>query len=152
MFGGKDISDDLMGYKAQVGYVPEEAHIYTYLTAPEYLRLSDGCAAFRKPASSGKSTPSCSCSASPRTHPLASFSKGMRQKVLISAALLTIRGSIVLDEPTSGLTSPTRSCCGPSCRRWQRRDGLVFYSSHELETTEKISTRVIIPARRRRRR
>src|SRR5262245_7623871 len=39
LFDGQDISDDLMGYKAQVGYVPEEAHLYTYLTAPEYLRL-----------------------------------------------------------------------------------------------------------------
>jgi len=35
LFDGRDIQDDLIGYKAQVGYVPEEAHVYTYLTARE---------------------------------------------------------------------------------------------------------------------
>src|SRR6187402_3836357 len=39
LLDGQDIQDDLVAYKAQVGYVPEEAHVYTYLTAPEYLRL-----------------------------------------------------------------------------------------------------------------
>ena len=39
LFDGADIQDDLVEYKAQLGYVPEEAHLYTYLTAPEYLRL-----------------------------------------------------------------------------------------------------------------
>ena len=34
-FDGADIQDDLIGYKSQVGYVPEEAHVYTYLTGPE---------------------------------------------------------------------------------------------------------------------
>src|SRR5262245_41544415 len=38
-FNGTDIQDNLLEYKAQVGYVPEEAHVYTYLTGPEYLRL-----------------------------------------------------------------------------------------------------------------
>ena len=38
-FDGADIPDDLVAHKARVGYVPEEAHVYTYLTGPEYLRL-----------------------------------------------------------------------------------------------------------------
>src|SRR5690242_19340109 len=40
LFEGQDIQEHLVEYKAQVGYVPEEAHVYTYLTAPEYLRLT----------------------------------------------------------------------------------------------------------------
>ncbi len=36
---GQDVRDDLLGYKAQIGYVPEEAVLYTYLTGPEYLTL-----------------------------------------------------------------------------------------------------------------
>ena len=36
---GHDMRDDLLGYKAQIGYVPEEAVLYTYLTGPEYLSL-----------------------------------------------------------------------------------------------------------------
>src|SRR5262245_4954307 len=39
LFDGQDIQDHLVEYKALVGYVPEEAHVYTYLTGPEYLRL-----------------------------------------------------------------------------------------------------------------
>src|SRR5687767_9771922 len=39
LFDGQDIQDDLIAYKTQVGYVPEEAHVYTYLSGPEYLRL-----------------------------------------------------------------------------------------------------------------
>jgi ABC-type dipeptide/oligopeptide/nickel transport system ATPase component len=38
-FNGADIQENLLDYKAQVGYVPEEAHVYTYLTGPEYLRF-----------------------------------------------------------------------------------------------------------------
>src|SRR5918994_2688810 len=38
LFDGSDIQNNLVDYKANVGYVPEEAHIYTHLTAPEYLR------------------------------------------------------------------------------------------------------------------
>src|SRR5215467_6278241 len=38
-YDGSDIQEDLVAYKALVGYVPEEAHVYTYLTGPEYLRL-----------------------------------------------------------------------------------------------------------------
>src|SRR4029450_12023105 len=37
---GADIQEDLVAYKAQVGYVPEEAHVYTYLTGAEFLRLT----------------------------------------------------------------------------------------------------------------
>src|SRR6187402_304530 len=40
LFDGRDIQSQLMAYKAEVGYVPEEAHVYTYLTGPEYLRLT----------------------------------------------------------------------------------------------------------------
>src|SRR4026208_1477391 len=40
LFDDRDIQDDLVEYKSHVGYVPEEAHVYTYLTGPEYLRLT----------------------------------------------------------------------------------------------------------------
>src|SRR5918992_5544513 len=39
LYEGTDIQQDLIRYKSQVGYIPEEANVYTYLTAVEYLRL-----------------------------------------------------------------------------------------------------------------
>src|SRR5262250_2386662 len=39
LYGGRSIQKDLVGYKRQIGYVPEEPHLYPYLTAREYLDL-----------------------------------------------------------------------------------------------------------------
>ncbi len=146
LFDGKDIQDDLVAYKAHVGYVPEEAHVYTYLTAPEYLRL---CGRLRGLAASaleekidtflrilGLDTD--------RHATLASFSKGMRQKVLLSAALIHNPRVIILDEPVSGLDVSTALVVRTIVRTLAAEGRIIFYSSHELDTVEKISTRVMI--------
>jgi ABC-2 type transport system ATP-binding protein len=146
LFDGVDIQDDLVGYKAQVGYVPEEAHVYPYLTGPEYLRL---CGRLRGIDAAtleekierflrlfGLDTDSHA--------PLASFSKGMRQKVLLSAALLHNPRILVLDEPVSGLDVSTARMLRAVVRTLAGEGRIIFYSSHELDTVEKISTRVMI--------
>ena len=145
-FDGRDIQDDLIGYKAQVGYVPEEAHVYTYLTAPEYLRL---CGRLRGIAAGqlddkidrflrilGLDTD--------RQATLAAFSKGMRQKILLSAALLHNPRLVILDEPVSGLDVTTALIVRTIVRALAADGRIIFYSSHELDTVEKISTRVMI--------
>jgi ABC-2 type transport system ATP-binding protein len=75
---------------------------------------------------------------------LASFSKGMRQKVLLAAALLHNPRLLVLDEPVSGLDVSTALILRSLVRALAEAGHLVVYSSHELETVEKISTRVMI--------
>ncbi len=145
-FDGKDIQDDLVSYKALVGYVPEEAHVYTYLTAPEYLRLCGRlrglpAAALEKKIDTflrilGLDTD--------RHATLASFSKGMRQKVLLSAALIHNPRVIILDEPVSGLDVSTALVVRTIVRALAAEGRTIFYSSHELDTVEKISTRVMI--------
>jgi ABC-2 type transport system ATP-binding protein len=76
--------------------------------------------------------------------PMSSFSKGMRQKVLLSAALLHNPRVLVLDEPVSGLDITTALVMRTVVRTLASRGKCIFYSSHELEAIEKISTRVII--------
>jgi ABC-2 type transport system ATP-binding protein len=145
-FDGRNIQEDLVAYKAQVGYVPEEAHVYTYLTAPEYLRL---CGRLRGIAAAtleqkidrflrilGLDTD--------RHATLASFSKGMRQKVLLSAALIHNPRVVILDEPVSGLDVSTALVMRTIVRALAQAGRIIFYSSHELDTVEKISTRVMI--------
>jgi len=146
LFDGRDIQDDLIGYKAQVGYVPEEAHVYTYLTGPEYLRLVGRL----REMPSGKLEQKINrflhiFGLDGDYHAqLASYSKGMRQKILLSAALLHNPKVIVLDEPVSGLDVSTALVMRTVVRSLAADGRIIFYSSHELETIEKISTRVII--------
>jgi ABC-2 type transport system ATP-binding protein len=75
---------------------------------------------------------------------LSSYSKGMRQKILLSAALLHNPKVVVLDEPVSGLDVSTALVLRAVVRTLAGTGRIIFYSSHELETIEKISTRVII--------
>ena len=146
VFDGTNIQEDLVGYKAHVGYVPEEANVYTYLTAPEYLRL---CGRLRGIATApleekidrflrilGLDTD--------RHATLSSFSKGMRQKVLLSAALLHNPRVVILDEPVSGLDVSTALVMRTIVKALAADGRIIFYSSHELDTVEKISTRVMI--------
>ncbi len=81
---------------------------------------------------------------SDRDNPIGSYSKGMRQKVLISAALLHDPEILLLDEPLSGLDVTTGLVVRDLVRRLAGEQKIVVYSSHVLEVTEKICTRVLI--------
>jgi ABC-2 type transport system ATP-binding protein len=146
LFDGADIQSNLIAYKAEVGYVPEEANVYTYLTAPEYLRLCGRLQGLApKPLEEkidaflrilGLDTD--------RHAALSSFSKGMRQKVLLAAALVHNPRVVILDEPASGLDVSTALVMRTIVKALADEGRIIFYSSHELDTVEKISTRVMI--------
>ena len=146
LFDGRDIQEDLIGYKAQVGYVPEEAHVYTYLTGPEYLRMVGRLRGLPSSVLERKIDRFLRLFGLDRDYhaSLASYSKGMRQKILLSAALLHNPRVLVLDEPESGLDVHTALVLRAAVRALAEDGRIIFYSSHQLETIEKISTRVII--------
>src|SRR5688572_20184433 len=102
---GADIHDQLLTYQSLVGYVPEEPRLYTYLTAVEYLELVGGLRHIERKILTRRIERYLELFglSSDRYTPLASFSKGMRQKVLISAALIHDPAIILFDEPNSGL-------------------------------------------------
>jgi len=129
-----------------VGYVPEEAHVYTYLTGPEYLRLTGRLRGIAEgPLEQKISRFLAIFGLDTDVHaPLSAFSKGMRQKILLAAALLHNPRVVVLDEPVSGLDVSTALVMRSVVRSLAADGRIIFYSSHELETIEKISTRVII--------
>jgi ABC-2 type transport system ATP-binding protein len=145
-FDGRDIQDDLIAYKAQVGYVPEEANVYTYLTAPEHLRL---CGRLRHIAPGPLEEKIDRFLRilnldTDRHAALSSFSKGMRQKVLLAAALIHNPRVVILDEPVSGLDVSTALVLRTIVKALAADGRVIFYSSHELDTVEKLSTRVMI--------
>ena len=79
-----------------------------------------------------------------RHAPLASYSKGMRQKVLLSAALLHDPELLILDEPFSGLDVNTAMVLRGLLAKLAARGKMVLYSSHVLEVVEKVCDRVLI--------
>jgi ABC-2 type transport system ATP-binding protein len=146
LLDGVDIQEQPLISKAQIGYVPEEAHVYTYLTGPEYLRLTGRLRGIKSSVLEEKIDRLLRLFRLDAVYhvPLASFSKGMRQKVLISSALLHNPRLVVLDEPTSGLDVSAALVLRAVVRALAAEGRIVLYSSHELDVIEKISTRVII--------
>ena len=79
-----------------------------------------------------------------RHTPLSSYSKGMRQKILLSAALLHDPEILILDEPFSGLDVTSALMLRSLLRTLAARGKIILYSSHVLEVVEKICSTVLI--------
>ena len=79
-----------------------------------------------------------------RHAPISSYSKGMRQKILLSAALMHNPQLILLDEPFSGLDVGSALVLRSLIQELAARGKVVLFSSHELETVEHVCSRVVI--------
>ncbi len=143
---GIDIHAQLSGYQATLGYVPEEPRLYAYLTAPEYLRLVGGLRDIDDGVLERRIDRYLELFGldSDRYAPLSSFSKGMRQKVLISAALLHDPAVVVFDEPCSGLDVASTLMLRSVVRALAEAGKVIVYSSHVLDMVEKVCSDVII--------
>jgi ABC-2 type transport system ATP-binding protein len=143
---GEDVRNDLLGYKARVGYVPEEAVLYTYLTGPEYLSLVGQLRSVEPRQLQARIDGFLSLFNLKEDvlAPLSAYSKGMRQKILISAALLHDPAIVILDEPNSGLDVTTTLVLRSLVQTLAAEGRMIVYSSHVLETVERVATDVII--------
>jgi ABC-2 type transport system ATP-binding protein len=146
LFEGAPIQRDIIGYKKRVGYVPEEPHLYAHLSGLEYLIMAAQLRGLAR-----KSAAECIDGLlrlfslhEDRNVPISSYSKGMRQKVLLAAALLHNPDLILLDEPFSGLDVGTALVLRSLIEELARRGKVVLFSSHELETVERICSHVVI--------
>ena len=145
-FNGRDIREAPLEYKARIGYVPEEAHLYTYLTGPEYLMLVGGLRGLTRPTIARRSDAFIELFGltDDRETQLAGYSKGMRQKILIAAALLHDPDIVILDEPNSGLDVTSSLVLRSLVKRLAAAGKIIVYSSHVLESVEQAATEVMI--------
>ncbi len=146
LFEGCDIKDHLIEYKRRLGYVPEEQYLYPHLSGMEYLQLVGRLRSLPEKLLNHKIDEFLRLfGLHPHRHSLiSSYSKGMRQKVLITAALLHDPDVLIFDEPLSGLDVTTALIFRDLVRALAQRGKIILYSSHVLEVVEKLCSRVII--------
>jgi ABC-2 type transport system ATP-binding protein len=148
---GRDVDADLQAFKARIGYVPEEAHLYTFFTPPEYLEFVGRLRGLDGPRLERRIDEFLRLFnlESARYQPITACSKGMRQKVLISAALIHDPDIVVLDEPCSGLDVSTTLVLREMIQQLSAAGKIIVYSSHVMDMVEKVSSRVLIVHRSR---
>jgi ABC-2 type transport system ATP-binding protein len=145
-FDGQPIQRDLLGFKKRMGYVPEEPHLYSHLSGLEYLVMVGQLRELpaQRTAERIDGLLRLLSLHGDRHAPLSSYSKGMRQKILFSAAVLHNPDLILLDEPFSGLDVPTSLVLRELIQELAARGKVVLFSSHELETVERVCSHVVI--------
>jgi ABC-2 type transport system ATP-binding protein len=143
---GTDIQQQLLAYQAAVGYIPEEPRLYTYLSASEYLDLVGGLRGIPRTTLTRRIDRYLEIFGldTDRHAPLSAFSKGMRQKVLIAAALIHDPELVVLDEPNSGLDVAATLVLRSLVATLAERRKVIIYSSHMLDAVEKVCQEVVI--------
>jgi ABC-2 type transport system ATP-binding protein len=146
LFDGRPIRDDLMAYRQRLGYVPEEPHLYTHLSGLEYLQMVAQLRDMNRKVATERIRGLLRVFGlyGDRDLSLASYSKGMRQKILLSAALMHNPELILLDEPFSGLDVGSSLVLRSLIEELAARGKVVLFSSHELETVERISSHIVI--------
>ncbi|MFD2938118.1 ABC transporter ATP-binding protein [Spirosoma flavum] len=143
---GMDVRTQALEIKRRIGYVPENAALYDTLTPIEYLQfigqLYDlNTTHIERRALEMLRLFQLSDHANAR---MTTFSKGMRQKVLLISGLLHNPDVIFLDEPLSGLDANAVVLVKEIMRQLATSGKTIFYSSHIMDVVEKISDRIII--------
>jgi len=146
MLNGVDIRTDLLGYKQKLGYVPEEAQLYTWMSGAEYLSFCARLRGLTRAQAERRIDALLNIFGlqTDRDAAMSAYSKGMRQKILLSAALIHNPTIIVLDEPCSGLDVGTTLVIRSLIQRLGKAGCIVIYSSHELEMVERVCGEVLI--------
>ena len=140
-YDGLDLKKNLQSIQKQVGYLPENNPLYNEMYVIEYLKYVGSLYKLKNPPYEEilKKTGILDY----RHHKIQTLSKGYRQRVGLSAALVNNTHLLILDEPTTGL-DPNQLVSIRKLIRELGRDKTVLLSTHILQEVDALCDRVII--------
>jgi ABC-2 type transport system ATP-binding protein len=146
LFNGRNIRDAATGFKHRLGYVPEEPNLYGYLTGLEYLQLAGGLRGLPEARVLQKADQLLELLSlrDARWVPISAYSKGMKQRVLIAAALLHDPDVLIFDEAQSGLDIANSLLFRHLLPTLAARGKAILYISHILELVEKVCEHIVV--------
>lgn len=145
-FNRQDVRDNPLEFRRQLGYIPEEPFLYPFLSGREYLELVGRLRGVPADLLTRKIDVCLELFGilGAADQSIGSYSKGMRQKVLLTAALFHDPAVIVFDEPESGLDVSSTLVLRHLVRELAARGKTIVYSSHQLDSVERVCSRVIV--------
>lgn len=143
---GRDISNGDITYKKKIGYVPEMADVYDNLTGYEYLTFVGELYGLNHDLVEYKAKGLMDLFGIGEVFHtrIVSYSKGMRQKLLIISSLLHNPELLFLDEPINGLDANSVMVFKEILAELAAQGKTIFYSSHIMDVVEKISSRIVL--------
>lgn len=143
---GLNLKEDALAVKSRIGYIPELAELYDVLTPVEFLSLMAelyNLDAHIAQERMGKMLAAFGLQANMNDR-MDTFSKGMKQKVLITSGLLHNPDIIILDEPLSGLDANSVIIFKELISKLAKEGKTIFYCSHMMDVVEKVSDRIVL--------
>lgn len=143
---GNDVSENPLEVKKRIGYVPETAALYDTLTPLEYLRFVGQIYGISKETILSRTKKMLTLFGL-KDHlnvRMNSFSKGMKQKVLVTTGLIHDPDILFLDEPLAGLDANTSMIIKEILSQLAAKGKTIFYCSHVMDVVERICHRIII--------
>jgi len=143
---GIDIQKDPLSIKSQLGYVPENAELYEVLTPMEYLDFVGKLYGMEDHTIQERSLKLLNAFglAANANNRMDTFSKGMRQKVLLISGIIHNPQIIILDEPLSGLDANAVIFVKELISLLAKEGKTIFYCSHMMDVVEKVSDRILL--------
>jgi ABC-2 type transport system ATP-binding protein len=143
---GYDLKKDALTVKAMIGYVPESAELYDVLTPLEFLKLMGSLYNLDESVCLNRIEKMMTAFGLQQqlNQRMETFSKGMKQKVLIASGLLHNPDIIILDEPLSGLDANSVIIIKDLISKLAKEGKTIFYCSHMMDVVEKVSDRIIL--------
>ncbi len=143
---GMDVRKNALDIKQRIGYIPEQAALYDVLTPIEYLRFIGKLYGLADEVIGTKSWELLRLFelADKAGNRMNTYSKGMKQKVLLISGMMHNPEIIFLDEPLSGLDANAVILVKEILFQLKQSGKTIFYSSHIMDVVEKISDRIVI--------